>query len=311
MNNLELEFSNEVIATKISNYNQVIIRDYYTFLKFLMKLKAESGEKFDDYYTMKIAGNIKFNNQKVTKKNMLIIDLNDFTKMIENLTFGKDSLLKKIYLDNFERNISDSDYESLKMEIENIFKIDGNIQLMYKDPKYEKLLDLMFQLYVEGDEEYLKNPQKLSSIIINYLNANLDMKCIIIIDSSIKVFDYSVLISDPRIFIIDTCVDINLNSNNLLFFTDNEVQNITLNDIKDKIELNWPEVITLEQIDSLIKIYFRIIINNELSLLSNPSDNLVCLYIIVRKMLGMNIEIPKKYNQVSKNICSFINDYVI
>ncbi len=287
-NDIEIDLGLETIAFDLEDYNQVVINDYYTFFKLMMKLKEFEGEKFDEYYQTKFSGNLYLYGVKQTKKNLLVVDLNDFSKIISNLTFTKGSILKKYYFEEFNQKIDDLFFEKLSDKIADTYKINDNIEFNYKYPSKEKVFELFLIPYF-NDEEYLQNPEKITDLIINYLNQNEEMQAIIIIDSSIKAFDMKNLINDERIIIVDTSIDINNQTRNILFVDRNEIININMDNLINKIELNWPIEIKKTEIEVILRLYFRIVINDEINIFNKPSNTLICLYIVLRKILGLEL----------------------
>ncbi len=305
-NDIVIDLGLENLMFDIEDYNQVVINDYYTFFKMMMKLKEFEGEKFDEYYQTKFSGNLYLYGVKQTKKNLLVVDLNDFTEIISNLTFTKGSILRKYYFEDFNRKIDDLDFEKLSDIIAEEYKINDNIEFNYKYPSKEKVFELFLTPYFK-DEEYLKKPEKITELIINYLNQNEEMQAIIIIDSSIKAFDFTNLINDERIIIIDTSIDINNQTRNILFIDRNEITNINMDNLINKIELNWPIEIKKEEIEVILRLYFRIVINDEIDIFNKPSDTLLCLYIILRKILGLEV---RKVNYEHLELDNPISKYI-
>lgn len=311
-NDIVIDLGLENLMFDIEDYNQVVINDYYTFFKMMMKLKEFEGEKFDEYYQTKFSGNLYLYGVKQTKKNLLVVDLNDFTEIISNLTFTKGSILRKYYFEDFNRKIDDLDFEKLSDMIAEEYKVNDNIEFNYKYPSKEKVFELFLIPYFK-DEEYLKKPEKITDLIINYLNQNEEMQAIIIIDSSIKAFDFTNLINDERIIIIDTSIDINNQTRNILFIDRNEITNINMDNLINKIELNWPIEIKKEEIEVILRLYFRIVINDEIDIFNKPSNTLLCLYIVLRKILGLeirkvNYEHLKFDNPISKYIDEMLKE---
>ncbi len=305
-NDIVMEIGTEILAFDIEDYNQLVIDDYYTFFKIIMKLKEFEGEKFDEYYQTKFKGNLYLYGTKQVKKNLLVVDLNDFTKIISNLTFSKESILKKYYYEKFNQNIDELEFEKLSDQVAEVFECNQNMNFNYKYPSKEKVFDLFLQPYFK-ENGYLENSEKLVELIINYLNQNESMQAIIIIDSSIKAFDFTDLVNDERIIIIDTSIDINNKTRNILFVNEGEIENINMDNLINKTELNWPLSITKTEIELILKLYFRIIINDEINMFNKPSNTLLCLYIVLRRILGLEL---KKFNfnyvQTNEPISIFI-----
>lgn len=309
MNDIKLNIGIDEVEFELNPYNQLYIIDYYTGFKILMKLKEFEGEKFDEYYVNMFKGNVYLHNQKVSKKDLLVIDLNDFSKIINNLTFEKNSLLKKIYIEKILKNINEDEVHEKIIEITNNFKIDKNIKFQYKDPQMEKIIDYFFTMYVSGENEYLKNPNLLVEVIIEYLNSKPGLKIILIIDSSIKAFDFEELIKDERITIIDTSLDLNKKSSNLLLVNKDFVESVDIETLINKIEYNWPGKISYEEVHNLLSVYFRIILNDEVGLLNKPSNNLLTLYYVLRKSL--NLSINHKIEKNNEKLTEFLREKML
>lgn len=305
-NDIEIEMGLETLAFDLDDYNQVVINDYHTFFKIMMKLKEFEGEKFDEYYQTKFSGNLFLYGVKQTKKNLLVVDLNDFSEIISNLTFTKGSLLRKYYFEEFNNQIDDLDFERLSDKVAELYRITKNVEFDYKYPSKDKVFELFLTPYFTN-EEYLQNPEKITELIINYLDQNEEMQAIVIIDSSIKAFDFTKLIKDERIIIIDTSMDINNQTRNILFINKNEVVNINMDNLISKIELNWPIGIKRSEIEVILRLYFRIIINDEVHIFNKPSSTLICLYIVLRKILGLNL---KKINYQHIDLNNPISIYI-
>lgn len=312
MNDIELYFGTEVLSFELENYNQLFINDYKTFFKIMIKLKEYEGIKFDDYTNDKYKGNIILFGQKKTKKNLLVIDLNDFSKIIENLTYTKTSLLRKIYIDTLNREIDEQKVEDLMFELESILKVTENIEFGYKEPTIEKVLDFFFSLHAKEDNDLLNEPGKLPQIIRSYLDLFEDINAVIIIDSSINIMDYNEFLKDERVTLIDSCLDINENSENILYITNENVENVSLENLINRIELNWPIPITKDSINALLTTYLKIILNDQLYLYNKPSANLLCLYIIVRKTLNLEQSLSiEKYSLEDSPLKSFILENLV
>ncbi len=287
-NDIVMELGTEILAFDIEDYNQLVIDDYYTFFKIIMKLKEFEGEKFDEYYQAKFKGNLFLYGIKQAKKNLLVVDLNDFTKIISNLTFSRDSILKKYFYEKFNQNVDELEFEKISDKIADLFENNNDISFNYKYPSKEKVFDLFLQPYFQ-ENGYLENSEKLVELIISYLDQNESMQAIIIIDSSIKAFDFTGLIKDERIIIIDTSIDINNHTRNILFVNEGEIVNINMDNLINKIELNWPIEITKTEVELILKLYFRIVINDEVNMFNKPSNTLLCIYIVLRKILGLEL----------------------
>lgn len=301
MNDIVMNIGMEEINFDLEQYNQMYIMDYHMGFKILMKLKEFESEKFDDYYNTKFKGNLYIYNQKVNKKNLIVIDLNDFSKIINNLTFEKNSLLKKIYMEKILNNINEDEFYNTVVGITDILKVDDKIKFQYKDIEINKIIDYLFHMYIDDKNEYLKNPNLLVDIIIEYLDNNLGLKMITIIDSSIKAFDFEKLVNDERIIVIDTALNINKKSSNLLLVKKDIVESINIQDLIYEIENRWPEKTTYEEIFNLLNLYFRIILNDEVHQLDKPSNNLLTMYYIIRKLFNLDItyEITKETEMLS------------
>ncbi len=313
-NDLIIKFKNEEIGFDIEQYNQIYIFDYYTFFKVFMKLKEYEGIKFDDYHTDKIKGDIFLYNQKITKKNTLIMDLNDFSTIISNLTFKNGSLLKDIYIKLLENNITIDKIESITKEFSNLFTVDESIEFELRDPNISKILDLFFMVYFNENKNYLKEPNKIVNVIKRYLDLT-EKRAIIFIDSSIKAFEYEKLVKDERIIVLDTSIDLNKLSNNLIFIRKNKVDNININILIENIIYYFPIEINSKEVLLILKTYLRVILNDDIKIYDKPSDKLLVTYIVVRNLLELDLDkkyIKEKSNGIEdKIIQSYINNVII
>ncbi len=313
-NDLIIKFKNEEIGFDIEQYNQIYIFDYYTFFKVFMKLKEYEGIKFDDYHTDKIKGDIFLYNQKITKKNTLIMDLNDFSTIISNLTFKNGSLLKDIYIKLLENNITIDKIESITKEFSNLFTVDESIEFELRDPNISKILDLFFMVYFNENKNYLKEPTKIVNVIKRYLDLT-EKRAIIFIDSSIKAFEYEKLVKDERIIVLDTSIDLNKLSNNLIFIRKNKVDNININILIENIIYYFPIEINSKEVLLILKTYLRVILNDDIKIYDKPSDKLLVTYIVVRNLLELDLDkkyIKEKSNGIEdKIIQSYINNVII
>ncbi len=313
-NDLIIKFKKEEIGFDIEQYNQIYIFDYYTFFKVFMKLKEYEGIKFDDYHNDKIKGDIFLYNQKITKKNTLIMDLNDFSTIISNLTFKNGSLLKDIYIKLLENNITIDKIESITKEFSNLFTVDESIEFELKDPNISKILDLFFMVYFNENKNYLKEPNKIVNVIKRYLDLT-EKRAIIFIDSSIKDFEYEKLVKDERIIVLDTSIDLNKLSNNLIFIRKNKVDNININILIENIIYYFPVEINSKEVLLILKTYLRVILNDDIKIYDKPSDKLLVTYIVVRNLLELDLDkkyIKEKSNGIEdKIIQSYINNVII
>ncbi len=313
-NDLIIKFKNEEIGFDIEQYNQIYIFDYYTFFKVFMKLKEYEGIKFDDYHTDKIKGDIFLYNQKITKKNTLIMDLNDFSTIISNLTFKNGSLLKDIYIKLLENNITIDKIESITKEFSNLFTVDESIEFELRDPNISKILDLFFMVYFNENKNYLKEPTKIVNVIKRYLDLT-EKRAIVFIDSSIKAFEYEKLVKDERIIVLDTSIDLNKLSNNLIFIRKNKVDNININILIENIIYYFPIEINSKEVLLILKTYLRVILNDDIKIYDKPSDKLLVTYIVVRNLLELDLDkkyIKEKSNGIEdKIIQSYINNVII
>ncbi len=172
------------------------------------------------------------------------------------------------------------------MDLKKEYDINDEIDLTLKTLGVEKLFETLMNGSVHKD--YIEETNIITSKILEYLDRYEIMRSIIIIDSSIKFFDFKPLVDDERVIIFDTNIQFNQSSNNLVVFGDS-VTSYNLNLITDKIEFLWPTEIVRDSLISLLQVYIHMILNDEISNLNYPSDNLICLYIIVRNILGMEI----------------------
>lgn len=304
MPTLRIEYKNsDSLIIDIEQYNQIYINHYYTFFKFLMKLKEFEEEKFDEYHNEKFKAELFLANQKKTKKDLLVIDLNNFSKIISNLTFEKNSLLRKVYLKKLYEQLDDNAIEKLNFDVENLFKINNNLEFDYKYPSFEKIIEIFFTVHFKEQNNFLKNPNLIISIIKEYLTQT-SMECLLIIDSSVKALDYKKLIDDPRILVLDTSIDVNECSSNILLFNKNEIENIKLEDLLRVLKKQWPVNINEEELKILLRTYLRIVLNSEIKLFDSPSSNLIYLYILVKKNLELKIDISEFENvKITNKIC--------
>ncbi len=313
-NDLIIKFKKEEIGFDIEQYNQIYIFDYYTFFKVFMKLKEYEGIKFDDYHNDKIKGDIFLYNQKITKKNTLIMDLNDFSTIISNLTFKNGSLLKDIYIKLLENNITIDKIESITKEFSNLFTVDESIEFELRDPNISKILDLFFMVYFNENKNYLKEPNKIVNVIKRYLDLT-EKRAIIFIDSSIKAFEYEKLVKDERIIVLDTSIDLNKLSNNLIFIRKDKVDNININILIENIIYYFPIEINSKEVLLILKTYLRVILNDDIKIYDKPSDKLLVTYIVVRNLLELDLDkkyIKEKSNGIEdKIIQSYINNVII
>ncbi len=313
-NDLIIKFKKEEIGFDIEQYNQIYIFDYYTFFKVFMKLKEYEGIKFDDYHNDKIKGDIFLYNQKITKKNTLIMDLNDFSTIISNLTFKNGSLLKDIYIKLLENNITIDKIESITKEFSNLFTVDESIEFELRDPNISKILDLFFMVYFNENKNYLKEPNKIVNVIKRYLDLT-EKRAIIFIDSSIKAFEYEKLVKDERIIVLDTSIDLNKLSNNLIFIRKDKVDNININILIENIIYYFPVEINSKEVLLILKTYLRVILNDDIKIYDKPSDKLLVTYIVVRNLLELDLDkkyIKEKSNGIEdKIIQSYINNVII
>lgn len=310
MNDIYFEFNDEVIGFELEQYNQLHIVNSEKFLKCMIRLKQLEGEKFDDYFQEKYKGNSYLFNQKMTSKNTLVLDLNDFSKVINHLSFHKTSLLRKIYLSELTKNVDELKVYDIISDLVNEFEFRSDIELWDKDIGLTKIFETMFQGKISSELSYLQNTGVITDLLLEYIDVAELKRAIIIVDSSLKFFDLSPLITDERIIIFDTCINFNENSNNYIIF-DDEINNIFIQSLLEKIEFHWPVEVNVDELQSLLHVYLHMILNDEVIYLSRPSDNLMVLYIIVRKLLNLHITIPDEIRESNKILKKYIDDYVV
>ncbi len=102
-----MEFLDEIVEFDVEQYNQLVIDNHRLFLKAMIRLKNLEGEKFDDFYQEKYKGDTYLFGQKVTSKNLFVLDLNDFSKLINNLSFHKSSILRKSFYKDINELINE------------------------------------------------------------------------------------------------------------------------------------------------------------------------------------------------------------
>lgn len=293
MNDVKLEFTDEIIEFGIEQYNQLVSLNHRLFLKTMIRLKNLEGEKFDDHYNEIYKGNSYLYNQKLTSKNIFVLDLNDFSKLILNLSFHKSSIIKKSFHKDLNEFLNEDNVYLKIIDLMKEFDINDEVTLNYKDIGFDKIFDTFYSGQISAD--YIDNTDIITKLIIDYLDKYEIPNAFIIVDSSIKFFDLEPLIKDERIIILDTNVQFNTNTSNLILFGDT-VESYAINDLSEKIEFMWPSEISQEKIMSLLQVYLHMVLNDEINILTHPSDNLICLYIIVRKMLSLKVNIDSKIN---------------
>ncbi len=310
MNDIKFEYNEGIIEFGIEQYNQLVPLNHKLFLKTMIRLKSLEGEKFDDHYNELYKGNSYLYSQKLSSKNIFVLDLNDFSKLILNLSFHKNSIIKKSFHKDINEFINEDNVHLKVMDLMREFDINDEVTLNYKDIGLDKIFDSFFTGEISTD--YIENTDVITKLIMDYLDKYEIPNAIIIVDSSIKFFDLSPLIKDERIIIFDTNVQFNVNTSNLIIFNEN-VDSYAINDLADKIEFMWPTEITQDKILSLLQVYLHMILNDEINILSHPSDNLICLYIIIRKMLSLNISINEDINirYQSEILKSFIEENMV
>lgn len=287
MNDIKFVFDTEEYQFKLENYNQLMIKDFDLFSKIMIRFKEFENIKFDDYSLQLLSGSTYLNKLKLTKKNLIVIDLNDFSKIISTLSLEKNSISRMLYQKRFEEKFCENKYDDMVFEIHKSLNIDEEVGFVDKEPNIEKVIDLMFSLKYKKDQ--ISNIKNLVNIINEYLKLNEQLHAIIIIDSSIKLFDYEKLLNKSNITIIDTCFDLNVHSESLIMFN-NEITNISLENLITRIIFNWPEQINEKQVRILLLTYLRFILNEEIYLFDKPTDNLILIYVITRKLLDLNVE---------------------
>lgn len=312
MNDIVMEFNDETITFDIEQYNQLVAIEKKNFLKVLIRLKNLEGDKYDEYYQEQFKGSTYLYNQKVTSKNTLILDLNDFSKIIINLSFHKNSIIRKLYIADMLENISEDRVTSIMFELLKEYDYIDEISVTEKELGIEKMFDTLFNGHISTTVDPLSNTELLSGLVIKYLNKFEIKNAIIIADSSLNFFDLKPLIDDERIIIFDTNIQFNKNTNNIILF-DNNVENYQINNIIEKIEFNWPTGINEASVRSLLQVYWHIILNETLTDIDMPSDNLLCLYLIIHKLFSLDIKLKKseKWRITDEKISQYIRDNLV
>lgn len=312
MDDFVAEFNDEVISFSLEQYNQLYVGNTENFLKTMIRLKNLEGEKFDDHFQNKYKGNTYLFSQKITKSNTLVLDLNDFSKLILNLSFHKTSIIRRIYIDELLKNSSEESIISKVNELMEEFDLVNSVALEEKDISLEKMFDALYTGYVSTEIDYLKDTSIITELLLDLINRLEIKNVLLIVDSSIKFFDIKPLIDDERIIILDTNIQYNANSNNIILFN-SEIDTISIHHLVEKVIFHWPVEIGKEGVLSLIQIYLHIILNDELYNLDNPSENLICLYIIIRKQLAMPLSIDStiNYRKSDEKVENFISDNLL
>lgn len=310
MNDIKLEFLESNITFDIEQYNQLHVVDTKNFLKTMIRLKNLEGDKFDEHYQNKYKGNSYLFDQKLNSKNILILDLNDFSKIINNLSFHKSSIIRKLYYHDMMTYVDEDSVEAKVLELLDVFDYSDDITLIDKEIGREKIFDTLFSGYLSSN--YLDSTTELTELVIEYIDTFELTNAILIVDSSIKFFDLEPLIKDERIIIFDTNIQYNKNTSNIIVFG-SEVENYNIGNIIEKIEFHWPDEIEIKSINSLLQVCWHIILNDEIENLDYPSDNLLCLYIIIRKLLNLPITINREISFYSKSqkITNYINENLL
>ncbi|MGL4589772.1 MAG: hypothetical protein ACRCUP_06020 [Mycoplasmatales bacterium] len=309
MNELRFVFDYEEITFEVDKYNQLYIGDFQMFYKIIVRLKEFENIKFDDYELNLLSGSSYYDNERMTKKNVVVLDLNDFSKIVSSVSFDKGSLLRKVYVQKITDKFDESNFEEITTLLREYFSIDEKIKFVDKDPSAEKILDLFFQMYSISEETH--SPEYISKILIEYLELNAEMRAIVIIDSSIKGIDYKCLLEDERIMIIDTSLEYNQDAENLIVVSNQNVSTYSVTNLIERIAFNWPIEISLKEVEALMKVYFHIVINDRILEFDKPTDNLLVLYVVTRSLLGFSIEKSIFNMSKSKKINDFIKDNMI
>jgi hypothetical protein len=312
MNNIKFKVINHEHEFIIDKYNQIINPSISgLYISFFERLNDFNSVKYDDYINDMYEGNIYFGNKKASKKDILFIDFSNTDGILKNLSFDKNSIIRKNFITELNNTFEEEKYEKIASSIIDVIN-NKNINYEHKEPTIEKIFDLFFEATDAKLENMLNNLTSFSQMVKKYKEYNPGTNIFMLTNSQLFNIDIKEFLEIKDLYIFDLNCNFNKYSANFIHFSD-MIENFDINNILNRLELNWPTETTNEKLIILLQEKFASILNGTIMMNNNIRDEDYVLFILLCRLFSLNYLEKSTFNRfdINKKYDSFIKENML
>lgn len=281
MNELKIYDNDHIFSIIIKQYNYILYKNKIDIMKFI-KLFYDSIEKNTEIY---------INNNLITSKEYVIINLMDTMNIVNNLKYNKNTLLyeylKLLINNNSEMEIVNINNLIVKDFSKIIKKSKLNIVFDINDSLFEifnATLDINFKYNFIDVERNI-------NILLNYiLKSNPEKKFIIFLDTNLL----KIKLKQNNFYLFDITDNYDIKKYNLFF--NNDFQNFEYKILIDNIKLSWPKAYKDDEIELSLYKYINLYFKNDS--LTIKDENIKIVNSIFNKLYNFS----QMYTEENHNI---------